>query len=68
MSDNPKQELADLHGRIDGLANLAAEHMNCSGCPTPWWLTNWLAAEVSERAVDANSEDDDRAEPEEGAR
>lgn len=27
---------------IEALVNLAAEHQNCTGCPTPWWLTRWL--------------------------
>ena len=40
-----------LRTAIEALANLAAEHLNCTGCPTPWWLTQWLADERVNRAV-----------------
>ena len=47
-----RRETAEANeARINALADLAAEHMNCSGCPTPWWLTNWLVAEASARPV-----------------
>lgn len=42
-------ELGALHERIDKLADLAAEHLNCTGCPTPWWLVNWLSDEANSR-------------------
>lgn len=29
--------------RLAHIRALAAEHAECSGCPTPWWLTNALA-------------------------
>lgn len=45
----------EVQQRINALADLAAKHLNCSGCPTPWWLTNWLAAEASARPVDGGS-------------
>lgn len=43
-ADDMAAEVDRLRARIEKLADLAAEHIACSGCPTPWWLTNWLAA------------------------
>jgi len=37
-----------LHQEIERLADLAAEHLNCSGCPAPWWLNNWLLTVASD--------------------
>jgi len=56
MSEQPLSaeaaEIARLRKQIDTLADLAAEHLNCSGCPTPWWLTNWLVAVAAEAPIE----------------
>lgn len=44
-----------LNEQIEALANLAAEHRNCSGCPTPWWLINWLDTERATRPLPPES-------------
>ena len=52
----PEQGGEGLREAVEHLANLAAEHLNCSGCPTPWWLTNWLANERTSRRTIAHLE------------
>ena len=48
-----RESAAATRARAEGAAealrpiqNLAMEHANCSGCPTPWWLTQELAKEA----------------------
>lgn len=50
----PSPATDGLREAIEKLADLAAEHLNCSGCPTPWWLTNWLHAEAAGCPVPAS--------------
>lgn len=48
-----------LREAVRRLADLAAEHLNCTGCPTPWWLTRWLheAADLAEHQPTARGAD-----------
>jgi hypothetical protein len=39
MSDAAEEALRRIQ-------NLAMEHMNCSGCPTPWWLKQELSRDL----------------------
>lgn len=44
MSDStPKIDRREMaQSSLDHIRALAAEHAQCSGCPTPWWLTQAL--------------------------
>lgn len=55
----PNAEIDRLYGQIEKLADLAAEHLNCSGCPTPWWLTKWLSDERATRPIPPEVSADD---------
>jgi hypothetical protein len=44
-----RAEAERMRGHLDRIADLSAEHIKCTGCPTPWWLTEALTREASER-------------------
>lgn len=57
MHDDAERRV-DARDRVIGsITNLAAEHLNCSGCPTPWWLTQELHREASERPLPSKETD-----------
>jgi hypothetical protein len=48
--------------RLRRIQNRAMEHMNCYGCPTPWWLKHELSRDIPVAATpDASSVDTDAA-------